>query len=63
MNMMSTIVKMLDEKGFDKFTINMFLHAGMDLLSESDLDIGRTLNVWNEIEVIECYHKYILIII
>jgi hypothetical protein len=24
------VVKMLNEKGFDKFTINMFLHAGMD---------------------------------
>ena len=24
------VVKMLTEKGFDKFTINMFLHAGLD---------------------------------
>ena len=24
------VVKMLNDKGFDKFTINMFLHAGMD---------------------------------
>ena len=24
------VVKMMVEKGFDKFTINMFLHAGMD---------------------------------
>ena len=24
------VVKMLNEKGFNKFTINMFLHAGMD---------------------------------
>jgi len=24
------VVKMLNEKGFDKFTINMLLHAGMD---------------------------------
>lgn len=24
------VVEMLAEKGFDKFTINMFLHAGMD---------------------------------
>jgi len=26
----SKVVEMLNEKGFDKFTINMFLHAGMD---------------------------------
>jgi len=26
----SEVVKMLFEKGFDKFTINTFLHAGMD---------------------------------
>ena len=24
------VIKMLNEKGFDKFTINMFLSAGMD---------------------------------
>jgi hypothetical protein len=24
------VVELLNEKGFDKFTINMFLHAGMD---------------------------------
>jgi hypothetical protein len=24
------VVKMLNEKGFDKLTINMFLHSGMD---------------------------------
>ena len=24
------VVKKLHEKGFDKFTINMFLHAGLD---------------------------------
>ena len=29
------VVKMLNEKGFNKFTINMFLHAGMDKESKS----------------------------
>ena len=24
------VVKMLNQKGFDKFTINMYLHAGLD---------------------------------
>jgi hypothetical protein len=28
------IAKMLAEKGFDKFTINMFLHAGLDKKTE-----------------------------
>jgi len=28
------VVKMLKEKGFDKFTINMFLHVGMDKETE-----------------------------
>ena len=26
----SNVTKMLIEKGFDKFTVNMYLHAGMD---------------------------------
>ena len=28
------VAKMLAEKGFDKFTINMFLHAGLDKKTE-----------------------------
>lgn len=31
------VVKLLIDKGFDKFTINMYLHAGMDKKSKSDL--------------------------